>query len=114
MAPPIVHDHPHALFRQAAIAAADREAKAADREVKLAVAELGAKVERFALFMEESQLVGARAHEASLSAADAAHEADMAAAEHERTMEAQREGQAHEAALATIPPPVAPGGEATA
>jgi hypothetical protein len=34
--------------------------KAADREVKLAVAELGARLDRLALFLEESQLVGAR------------------------------------------------------
>lgn len=48
--------------------------KAADREVKLAVAALGAKVERLALLIEESKLVGARAHEADQAAHDRAHE----------------------------------------
>lgn len=41
--------------------------KAADREVKLAIAELGARIDRMALFMEESQLVGARHHDATQS-----------------------------------------------
>lgn len=43
-------------------------------EVKLAVAELSSKVERLALFLEESGLVGARAHEAHQADLNRAHE----------------------------------------
>jgi hypothetical protein len=76
------------------IAQADRDSKAADREVKLAVAELSAKMKDVQLFMEESQLVGARAHEVVTDAI-----------QHERDLQLQREQQAHELTVATIPPP---------
>jgi hypothetical protein len=45
-----------------------------NNETKLAVAELGAKVDRLALFLEESQLIGARRHEVGMASADAKHE----------------------------------------
>lgn len=61
---------------------------AKDREVKLGVAELGAKVDRLELFMEESALVGARTHEAALAAAQAGHEADTATLGHQQGLEA--------------------------
>jgi hypothetical protein len=48
--------------------------KAADREVKLAIAELGARVDRLALFLEESRLVGARQHDATMSAHERVHD----------------------------------------
>lgn len=54
---------------------AESERAAADREVKLAVAELGAKVDRMALLVEESQMVGTRTHDAMQSGRDHAHEA---------------------------------------
>jgi hypothetical protein len=75
---------------------------AADREVKLGVAELSAKVDRLELFMQESQLVGARAHEAGMAAADAGHEAAMSQMEHQQTLQ---QGQ-QQAALAQ--PPASP------
>lgn len=61
---------------------------AADREVKLGVAELGAKVDRLELFLQESQLVGARAHESALSAQ-----------EHAQSLVEQMAGHAHESSL---------------
>lgn len=61
---------------------------ALDREVKLGVAELGAKVDRLELFLQESQLVGARAHESALSAQ-----------EHAQTLVEQMAGQAHESGM---------------
>jgi hypothetical protein len=74
---------------------------ALDREVKLGVAELGAKVDRLELFMQESQLAGARVHEAALSAADAHHEAAMSQMEHDQTLQ---QGQ-QQAALTPPAPP---------
>ncbi len=56
------------------IAQLDADNRAKDREVKLAVAELGAKVERLQLFVEERARVGDQQHEAALKAADAHHE----------------------------------------
>lgn len=99
------------------IAQMDNESKeriaAADREVKLGVAELGAKVDRLELFMQESQLVGARAHEAALSAADAGHEAAMSQMEHQQGLEAGAQGHAQsleqgQQAAALAPQPAAP------
>ncbi len=72
---------------------------ALDREVKLGVAELGAKVDRLELFMQESQLAGARAHEAGMAAADAAHEAAMSQMEHQQTLEQGQQAQAGQQAL---------------
>ncbi len=72
---------------------------ALDREVKLGVAELGAKVDRLELFMQESQLAGARAHEAGMAAADAGHEAAMSQMEHQQGLEAAQQGVAGQAAL---------------
>ncbi len=53
---------------------AETDRAAADREVKLAIAELGARVDRLALFLEESRLVGARAHERDLAFRDRVHD----------------------------------------
>lgn len=57
---------------------AESQRAALDRETKLAVAELGAKVDRLTLFLEERARVGAQQHEMGLAAADAAHEKDLA------------------------------------
>lgn len=57
--------------QEAAETARNRE----NNETKLAVAELGAKVERLTLFLEERARLGAERHEVGLAAADAA-EAD--------------------------------------
>jgi len=73
------------VTRMKEMAESDRAAK--DREVKLAVAELGAKVDRMALFLEERARVGSQQHEAS-----------MAAMEHANTL--QQNDQMHGQALA--------------
>lgn len=80
--------------------------KAADREVKLAIAELGARVERLALFLEESRLVGARqhdalergrdrAHEVIQGAKDRAHDAAKSALEHTQAQELADQAHGH-------------------
>ncbi len=60
---------------------AETQRAGADREVKLAVAELGAKVTRMQLFLEERARLGTQIHDMALAAADAAHEKDMATRE---------------------------------
>lgn len=76
------------------IATANLEAKRMDNETKLAVAELGAKVDRIALFLEERARLGVQAHEADLASHDRAHEAGLAAMEHAHGLEAGQ--QAHD------------------
>lgn len=73
----------------------------ADNETKIAVAELSAKVDRLALFMEERARLGIHAHEGAMAASDAAHEADMMQMEHRNALE---QG-AQAAALAPEPSP---------
>lgn len=66
-------------------------------EVKLSVAELGAKMDRLALFLEERARVGAEAHQMGMAAAQAGHEGRMAQMGHAQEMESgERE---HEQAL---------------
>jgi hypothetical protein len=60
--------------------------KAKDRETKLAVAELGAKIDRLTLFMEERARVGADAHDTATAAADAGHEEAMGAQAHAQAL----------------------------
>ncbi len=67
---------------------AESERAAMDREVKLAVAELGAKIERMSLFMEERARVGSEQHEADQANQDRAHEAAMGSQEHAQNLEA--------------------------
>ncbi len=55
-----------------------KEIAAADRETKITVAELGAKVDRIALFLEERARIGLQEHEARQALSDHAHEAVMA------------------------------------
>ncbi len=83
---------------QMEIASKERIA-ALDREVKLGVAELGAKVDRLELFLQESQIAGARAHEAGMAAADAGHDEHMAQMQHDQSLEQQQQAQAGQAAL---------------
>lgn len=96
-----------------------------DREVKLGVAELGAKVDRLELFMEESQLVGARAADAAEADKQRAHDLGMAhvgaataavgsAQDHGEALNAGAQGHAQalesqEQAAALAPPPEAAG-----
>lgn len=79
------------------IALAQIDAKRADNETKLAVAELGAKVDRLALFLEERARLGVQLHEASQAAHDRAHEAALAAMDHAHSLAAGE--QAHEQGL---------------
>lgn len=96
---------------------------AADRETKITVAELGAKVDRLALFFEERARVGVQGHDAAHAAMDRSHEVAMAGMQHQQGMEAgavgaqqdaaasdqshQQSMQAQEAAAQQQPPPSA-------
>jgi hypothetical protein len=83
------------------------DARAAlDRETKLAVAELGAKIDRLSLFLDERARVGSqqqdtqqasldRAHEAAMAHADAGHDQDLAAQE----QAAQQQQNQHDASM---------------
>lgn len=82
------------------IALAQLEAKKADNETKLAVAELGAKVERLALFLEERARLGVQDHETGLAERRMAHESDEAREAREAAERTAAEGRAHEAEMA--------------
>lgn len=60
---------------------------AADNETKLAVAELGAKVERLALFLEERARLGVEHNQALQADADRQHEAQLSSQEHAQSLE---------------------------
>jgi hypothetical protein len=75
---------------------------AMDREVKLAVAELGAKVDRMQLFIEERERVGAhiqaaldRVNTALEASKDRAHDVVMARQGHQHALEAAEQGNQH-------------------
>lgn len=75
---------------------------AMDREVKLAVAELSAKTDKIALFLEESKLVGARLegaaqrlHDTIENQKEREHQRGMAAVQHQQALEQGEQGQAH-------------------
>ena len=74
---------------------------ALDRETKITVAELSAKVDRLALFLEERERVGAQLH-------DSAHEAGMAAMAHAHATERAQLGHAQALEQGQQPPPVDP------
>ncbi len=80
-------------------------------ETKLAVAELGAKVDRLTLFLEERARLGVQGHEAALAAADAHHERRMATLGHEQALEQGDAAAAREPAPA-VEPRVTPNAEA--
>lgn len=61
--------------------------RAADNETKLAVAELGAKVDRLALFLEERARLGVEGAQAQQAQADRQHDAQMSAQEHAQTLQ---------------------------
>lgn len=69
------------------IAEMQAETKAADNETKLAVAELGAKVDRLALFLEERARVGVQGHEVGMAAMDQQHAREMGAQGHAQALE---------------------------
>jgi len=74
---------------------AANERAALDREVKLAVAELGAKIERMSLFLEERARLGAQSHEAAMAGDEYDHEAAMAGVEHGLSKDAAEQAHAH-------------------
>jgi hypothetical protein len=89
---------------------------AMDREAKLAVAELGAKIDRLTLFLEERGRIGAQltdhAHEATQSELDRQHELNKGQLGHQNALEANAAGHAqnldeasHSAALQPAPDP---------
>lgn len=69
----------------------------ADNETKLAVAELGAKVDRLSLFLEERARLGLQMQEGTESEMDRQHQRAMAAQQHAQTL--QQGDQAHQQAL---------------
>lgn len=73
----------------------------ADNETKLAVAELGAKVDRLGLFMEERSRLWIHAHEAAQADLDRQHKADLAAQQQQADQQQQDSAQSSEAE----PPP---------
>lgn len=81
----------------AEIAAKERIA-AADRETKITVAELGAKVDRMQLFLDERARIGLQDVDAAQTTAEHDHEAAMSHMEHEQGLDAA--AQAHDQALA--------------
>lgn len=60
---------------------------AADNETKLAVAELGAKVDRLALFLEERARLGVESNQAMQADADRQHQSQMAMQEHAQSLQ---------------------------
>jgi hypothetical protein len=79
------------------IASEERQA-ALDRETKLAVAELGAKVDRLSLFMEERGRVGDQQATMDQQHVQQAHDVGTTAMEHQQALEAAQ--QAHQHAMA--------------
>ncbi len=72
---------------------ADEAAK--DRETKITVAELGAKVDRLQLFLEERARIGSQAHETATAAADAGHDQMLAQQAHDQALEQQQQAAQH-------------------
>jgi len=70
---------------------------ALDRETKITVAELGAKVDRMQLFLEERARLGAQQADAQQAALDRAHDVGMQAQQHAQTL--QQGDQAHQQTL---------------
>lgn len=105
---------------QMEIASKERLA-ALDRETKITVAELGAKVDRLALFLEERGRVGAQiddTHQAvadrmqadAQAESDRQHEAAMAVMQHQQGLEAADRQGAQQAAMAQQQAAMAPPG----
>jgi phage-related minor tail protein len=91
---------------------ADSETNRANNETKLAVAELGAKVDRLTLFLEERARLGVQDHEVGMTAMAQAHAADQAAAGRSADTEAAEAARAHEAEMAERAAAMQPQGEA--
>ena len=72
---------------------------ALDRETKITVAELGAKVDRMSLFLEERARIGSQQHEAAMSVMDQQHQAEQAGMGQQQEAQQAAYGRAHEAAM---------------
>lgn len=85
------HETGRALQKQQA---EDQRAQA-DNETKLAVAELSAKVDKLALFLEERARLGLQGQQDAQSELDRQHERDLAAQQHQQEMaQAQQSNEA--------------------
>jgi Phage P22-like portal protein len=73
---------------------------ALDRETKITVAELGAKVDRMELFLEERSRVGAHLQDASLQAADHLHEHQQSELDRQHAAAQLAVTQSHQVGLA--------------
>ena len=71
-----------------------------DNETKLAVAELGAKVDRLSLFLEERARLGVQQHDEGLAGAQAAHEMQLQQVAHQQQMAQGQQQAGNQAALA--------------
>jgi hypothetical protein len=87
--------------------AADLEKHRQDNETKLAVAELGAKVDRLALFLEERARLGSQQHDAAMAGAQMGHDAQQTQQQQRHEMNMAHQGVA--ASLVTPTPPSANG-----
>jgi hypothetical protein len=76
---------------------AETDRDRAANETKIAVAELGAKVDRLTLFLEERARLGVQANDNQQAAADRAHAAAMASGDHQS--ELAQSDQAHQQTL---------------
>ncbi len=79
--------------------AAETERNRQNNETKLAVAELGAKVDRLTLFLEERARLGSQLHDVATASADASHEMRMAHKEHAHDAAKAAADAGHEARL---------------
>lgn len=86
-------------FKREEMSFADKKL-AVESETKLAVAQLGAKIDRLALFLEERARVGSQAHEQQMGAASAGHDEYMAHLGHRHALEQAQQGVAGQAVLA--------------
>jgi hypothetical protein len=72
----------------------------ADNETKIAVAELGAKVDRLSLFLEERARLGVQAQDGQQNALDRLHDVNLATLQHQQAMRQAQQQGSQQAALA--------------
>lgn len=84
--------------------AADLQMNRANNETKIAVAELGAKVDRLTLFLEERARLGVQMGDAHQAGLDRAHEDLQGEKDRQHQAAMGAAGQAHDVAATQIPP----------
>lgn len=77
--------------------ASETQRSQAKNETAITVAELGAKIDRLSLFLEERARLGVQGHEQAMGHADAEHERMMAEQQHQQALEQGQ--QAHDQGL---------------